>query len=471
MKSLADPTRALAHGLEALRTEMQLPGDFPPEVLAAAERAATRTPDAHVDRTGMPFVTLDPADATDLDQAFTIDESGSDLLLHYAIADVAWFVRDGDPIDREAWKRGATQYLPDGRVGLYPPILSEGAASLLPDGPRPCILFTVRLDPDGVATLDGVERALIRSRAKLAYGKVRAADLPSGFTEFARRMTLAEQRRGATRIDVPEQEVERNGHGHYTLRFRPRDVSEDRNAALSLACNMAVATALLDHRTGLFRVMAGPDDRDVARLRNVARAYGLVWPHCATLTQFERLLDPADPRQAAFAQAIHRSGSGARYQPYEDGVIPWHAAIAAPYVHATAPLRRLADRYVVQAALAIASGKAMPDAVTRAFETLPKVMARADSLSGRIDNGVVDLAEAVMLSGREGERFEAVVTDADPRGVRIQLRDAPVVARLAADGITPGDEITVTLVAADPAARSISFALEGAGKTLASAAE
>lgn len=470
MKILADPGHVLARGLDTLRTEMQLPAGFPPEVLAAAQAAVARAPDAHVDRTGMPFVTLDPAGSTDLDQAFAIDESGSDLILHYAIADVAWFVREGDPLDQEAWTRGTTQYLPDGRVSLYPPLLSEGAASLLPEGPRPCVLFTVRLDPAGVPRLDGVARALIRSRAKLAYDHVRPADLPSGFEEFARRMTAAEQRRGATRIDVPEQEVEQDAQGRFDLRFRPRNVAEDRNAALSLACNMAVATALHDHRTGLFRVMAGPDDRDIDRLRNVARAYGLVWPHGATLTQFERLLDPQDPRQAAFAQAIHRSGSGARYQPFTDGVIPWHAAMAAPYAHATAPLRRLADRYVVQAALAIANGQSVPESVTAAFERLPKVMARAESLGGRIEHAVIDLAEAVMLKDRVGERFDAVVTDTDQRGARIQLCRAPVVAQLPVDGLVPGDEIVTRLVAADPVARRIEFALDRGGAAQAGAA-
>jgi len=460
MKILADPGHVLSDGLAALRVEMKLPAQFPPDVLAAAERAARRKPDAHADRTGMPFVTLDPASSTDLDQAFAIDESGRDLLLHYAIADVGWFVRDGDPLDVEAWQRGTTQYLPDGRVGLYPPLLSEAAASLLPEGPRPCILFTVRLDPDGNARLDGVERALVRSRAKLGYEHARASDLPSGFAEFARRMTVAEQRRGATRIEVPEQEVERDARGQFSLRFRPRNIAEDRNAALSLACNLAVARAMLDHHTGLFRVMAGPDDRDISRLRNVARAYGLVWPRGATLTQFERLLDPADPRQAAFAQAIHRSGSGARYQAYEPGVTPWHAAVAAPYAHATAPLRRLADRYVGEAALAIATGQPVPEAATRAFETLPRVMARAESLGGRIEHGVVDLAEAVMLKDRVGADFEAVVTEIDQRGARIQLCGVPVVAQIGPADVLPGDEVRVKLVSASPEARQVRFALE-----------
>ena len=76
---------------------------------------------------------------------------------------------DGDPIDAEAWRRGATLYLPDGKASLYPAALSERAASLLPDGPRPAVIFTVRIAGDGAAHLDGAERGLIRSRAKLAY--------------------------------------------------------------------------------------------------------------------------------------------------------------------------------------------------------------------------------------------------------------------------------------------------------------
>src|SRR5205085_4583916 len=133
----------------------------------------------HVDRTNMQFVTLDPLSSTDLDQAFAIEQSGSDIILRYAIADIGWFVSNGGPIDTEAWARGQTIYMPDGKISLYPKALSEGAASLLPDADKPCILFTVRVDPDGHAKLDGAERALIRSRAKLGYATVQPSDLPA----------------------------------------------------------------------------------------------------------------------------------------------------------------------------------------------------------------------------------------------------------------------------------------------------
>jgi exoribonuclease R len=457
MKSLTDPSRALAAGLAAIRAEFKVPDDFAPDVLAAAEAAARRVPDRHIDRTAMPFVTLDPATSTDLDQAFSIESSGGDMLLHYAIADVAWFVEDGDAVDLEAWRRGETFYLPDGRAGLYPPVLSEGAASLLPDGPRPSVIFTVRVDGEGAVKLDGAERAIIRSRAKLAYDSVRATDLPAGFAELARRMAANEQRRGASRVDPPEQEVERLADGSFRLAFRPLLQSEEDNAALSLAANMAIADAMLAHHTGLFRVMSGPDASRVARLRNAAKALGLSWPESASLPDYQRTLDPTDPKQAALMLEIRRASPGASDQAYREGETPWHEAMAATYAHATAPLRRLADRYVVRCTLAIANGQAVPEAVTDAFTRLPKVMGRADSRASQINHAAIDLAEAVMLRGHEGETFQAVVTDFVDHGVRVQLADMPVVANVESSGLRQGDRLRLRLVSADADQRRVVF--------------
>lgn len=457
MKTLVDPDQILVDGLAAIRTQFQVPASFPASVLKAAEEASRRAPTEHVDRTDRPFVTLDPASSTDLDQAFAIEASGGDILLHYAIADVAWFVDNDGAIDEECWRRGETLYLPDGKAGLHPPVLAEGAASLLPDGPRPSVIFTVRVDGNGKTVLDGAERAVIRSRAKLAYETVTDNDLPLHFKELARRVQAAEQARGAARVDPPQQEVLPDGNGHYRLAYAPRRQAEDDNAALSLATNLAVADALQQHGTGLFRVMRGPDASAVARLRMSARALGLEWPKDTSLEDFERTLHANDPRQAAFMLAIRRAGDGASYQPYRAGIIPWHSAMAATYAQATAPLRRLADRYVVTAALAVANGRQVPDIVAAAFEKLPPVMAKADARSAQIERAVVDLAEAAMLQGQEQQLFSAVVTDVDERGARIQLCDHPVVARVDSQRAKPGDDITVKLVSSDPARREIRF--------------
>ena len=457
MKALRDPDRLLSEGLASIRGQFKVPAGFPPAVDAAAQAAASRIPSEHKDRTGEAFVTLDPASSTDLDQAFTIEAAGTDLLLHYAIADVPWFVADGDALDTEAWTRGETLYLPDGKAGLYPRVLAEGAASLLPDGPRPAVVFTTRVEPDGAVKLEGAERALIHSRAKLAYETATEAQLPAGFAELSHRITTAEALRGAARVDPPEQEVEA-ADGHFNLVLRPQSLAEQRNAALSLATNLAVADALYAARTGLFRVMAGPDDRAVARLRHIAEALGLDWAAALSLPEFEKTLDPQAANAAAFLLAIRRAGTGASYVPYQEGVKPWHAAMAATYCHMTAPLRRLADRYVIRAALAVTNAQPVPDEVIAAFAKLGPVMGKADARANQIDRAVIDLAEAATLSGREGESFAAVVTDVDEVGPRIQLCDVPVVARVTAHSVTPGEQITVRLVSADPVKRQISFA-------------
>ena len=454
MKVLGDPDGALGAGLARLRSRYDVPQDFPPEVVAEAERAAARVPDIHSDWTDRRFVTLDPASSTDLDQAFCIEESGGDLLLHYALADIGWFAPEGSALVAEAWRRSVTLYLPDGRARLYPAVLSEAAASLLPDGPRPAIVVSVRCAVDGTVALEGAERAVIRSRAKLAYESTELADVPH-LADFAARMQQAEARRGAARVDPPEQELERDGDGRYRLSFRVHTASEEANATLSLAANIAMAQALHAAGTGMFREMPAPDARAVARLRQTARGLGLDWPETMLLAEFERTIDPRTVAGAAFQLAVRRAGTGASYVPYRPDHTPWHAALAATYTHATAPMRRLADRYILDTVLALgSSGEAHGPEL---FSELSKVMNAADAREGAIERAVLDLAEAVLLSGREGEVFHALVTERDEKGARVQLRDVPVLARVDTRSVAAGEAVILRLVSADAVRGEVRF--------------
>src|SRR5690349_14893504 len=131
----------------ALRSGLQVAGDFVPEVIAEAERAAARLALPDDDATDIPFVTVDPAGSRDLDQALHIARNGDDgFLVSYAIADVASFVSPGSALDDATHRRGETLYFPDARVPLHPPVLSEGAASLLPGEVRPAVLWQLTLD-------------------------------------------------------------------------------------------------------------------------------------------------------------------------------------------------------------------------------------------------------------------------------------------------------------------------------------
>jgi exoribonuclease R len=458
MRVDVEAAAAMSAGLDRIRKEAAIPDAFPADVLAACDAAVKRAPGAeHRDRTDRHFVTLDPATSVDLDQAFDIEQSGSDLLLHYAIADVGWFVRPGDALDTEAFDRGVTVYLPDQRASLYPPQLSEGAASLLPNVDRPAVVFVVRVADDGISQLDGVERAIVRSRAKLAYDTVSDAELPTQFAELHRRIEAAEQRRDAMRFEFPEQQIARDADGQYTLRFRPRADSEEHNAALSLATNLAVADALLAAHTGVFRVMADVNGNRLGRLRHFAQAFGLEWPRDVALDEFVRTLPHDDYRTSAFLLAVRRASGGAGYEAYRQGERPWHSAVAATYAHATAPLRRLQDRHVIETALAVANGRPVPDEIRAAFDTLPRAMARGEQRANRAERQALDLAEAVVLSGQQGRTFPAIVIDEGEWGVEFQIADPAIVGRVPAHRVDPGDEIRVKVVHVDVVAAQVTY--------------
>jgi len=162
----------------------------------------------------------------------------------------------------------------------------------------------------------------------------------------------------------------------------------------------------------------------------------------------------------AHAMLMHEAtgvGRGAAYTAF-DGTPPAepaHFAIAAPYAHATAPLRRLQDRFVSECCLAASTGEAPPAWVRAALPELPAAMAAADKRARVVERGVVDLVEALLLQGRVGDQFEAVVID---DGL-VQLRDPAVRAKLESGDPEPGSEVTVRLDRADVAARTVAFSL------------
>ena len=135
--------RTLRAGIAQIQAELDVDPEFPAEVeqAAAASAAAPRLPE--LDRTDLEFVTIDPPGATDLDQALHLERTADGYVVHYAIADVVAFVEPGDPVDEEAHRRGESLYGADTKIPLHPTVLSEDAASLLPDQVRPALLWTI----------------------------------------------------------------------------------------------------------------------------------------------------------------------------------------------------------------------------------------------------------------------------------------------------------------------------------------
>ncbi|MCY7401648.1 MAG: RNB domain-containing ribonuclease [Nocardioides sp.] len=458
-------------GIARIQEEQSVSPEFAPDVEAAAAEAVQhpRLPD--LDRTDIELVTIDPASSMDLDQAMHIERAGEGYVVHYAIADVAAFVSAGDPVDLEANRRGETLYGADSKIPLHPKVLSEGAASLLPDQVTPALLWTINLDETGEGIDVVVERALVKSRAKLDYATVQS-DLDAGradpmFTllkEVGELRLAREAARGGISLPLPEQEiVEEDGHWH--LEFRQLLPVEEWNAQISLLTGMAAASLMVYARVGVLRTLPPADPRDIQRLHRTARALGVEWPAEQLYPDFIRSLDASLPHHAAMIVACTRLLRGSGYVAF-NGELPaqaQHSALASEYAHVTAPLRRLVDRYAGEVCVALCAGTDVPEWVVAAMTDLPDTMRDSGRRANQYENAIVNLCEAELLSGRVGESFPGVVVEVDEKDAsrgEVTIQDPAIEAKVSAERDLPlGGAVTVELVTADPGSRSVAFRL------------
>lgn len=458
---------------DAVRAEFALPDAFPAEVLAEAARAAAVRPGpgpGRRDATDVELVTIDPPGSKDLDQALGVVRHGSGFRVHYAIADLGAVVEPHGALDAEVRGRGQTVYLPDGSVPLHPPVLSEEAASLLPDGPRAAVLWTVDLDEAGEQVGVTLERAVVRSRARLDYAGVQA-DVDAGrvhpalaaLPELGPLRREHALRRGAIELELPEQEVVPDGAGGWTVRVRRRLDVESWNAEISLLTGMAAARIMLDAGVGLLRTLPAPDPDALSAFRGAARELGFDLPDSLPVAEALAGLPADSPSALALRRAATVLLRGAGYFAFdrsagtEAPADPGHGGIGAPYAHVTAPLRRLADRFGTEVCLAVTAGGELPEWLRAALPALPDVMAESDALAGRVDRACVDRTEAALLNARVGEEFDAVVLRADGDAGEVYVPDPPVLARCTGV-LTAGAAVRVRLTEADPGSGRIEFA-------------
>ncbi|MEU7059375.1 RNB domain-containing ribonuclease [Streptomyces sp. NPDC046197] len=469
------PEAPLRAALAGLRSALGVPGDFPPEILAEAERAARDPALPLHDATDVPFFTLGP------DRATHLSRQGTGYRVRYAVADVAAFVAPSGALDAETHRRVTTLYFPDGTVPLHPAVIGEGAASLLPGQTRPAVLWTIDLDADGRTLAVDVHRALVRSRAALDHAGVqkeiddKTADEPVALLkDIGRLRERLESERGGISLNVPEQEVVETpvkpAHGQgahtYRLHYRAPLPVEGWNAQISLLTGMTAAELMLAHGTGVLRTLPAAPDGAVGRLRRSAHALHIDWPHHVSYAALVRSLDPRRPRDAAFLQECTTLLRGAGYTVFRDGKLPeitTHSAVAAPYAHCTAPLRRLADRYATELCLAAAAGQDPPDWVLAALDALPREMADGARRAGTVEGRGLDVVAAALLRDRVGELFDGCVIEVEEHrpAVGTVHVESPAVVAPVEGGSAPlplGERLRVRLTQADPAAAKVRFA-------------
>ncbi len=454
----------LAEALAALRIEFAVPDGFPAAVLEEASEAPSSVPEP--DLRDIDFVTLDPQGSRDLDQAFHIERRGGGYRVRYAIADLPGHVPPGGALDAEARLRGQTLYLPDARVPLHPPTLSEDRASLLPGQDRPAFVWTIDLDETGAATDARVERAVIRSRAQLDYeGAQRAFETgtvegPLALLPEVGKLRIAQERaRGGASLNMPDEEIVRDPEGYRIVRRYPLPV-EDWNAQLSLLTGIAAGEMMLDGGIGVLRIMPPPGTGALGEFRSRVAALGQPWSRNDSYGEYLRGLDTDEASTPAILQAAASLFRGAEYAPF-DGEAPAEteqAAIAAPYAHVTAPLRRLVDRWGLVICEALCTDRPVPSWVRESLSELPSLMRASNRLAGGIGSAALDRVEAALLRDRVGEVFPAVVVEVRGERARVQLAEPAVTAQCPADGLEAGTRVEVRVIAADVPSGSIELA-------------
>ncbi len=303
-------------------------------------------------------ITIDPADARDFDDAISIEtlENG-DFRLAVHIADVSSFVAPDSRLDREAFDRGNSVYLPDHVIPMLPEMLCNGIASLQPNRIRWAKTVFITISPTGVWHDVELCDSVIRSDARLNYEQVdrffagERSELPERvqkalekFRTLAKILRERRKEQGKLEMNLPEIRLELDRDGRVTgVRREVNTESHQMIEEFMVCTNEAVAQELVACGSNLMRrIHKAPSEMKLDGLNLFLEEIGIYMKQKADRFELQRILEQTAGTKNEFAvhQAVLRAMTRAEYSPEEEG----HYALASEcYCHFTSPIRRYAD--------------------------------------------------------------------------------------------------------------------------------
>ncbi len=477
--------------------------DFPPEVLAEAERIEARIPEAElhrrVDFRHLNVFTIDGADAKDFDDAIHIERyKNGNYRVGIHIADVSHYVPEGSALDREAFERGTSVYLPGRVLPMLPEKLSNGVCSLVPGEDRLVLSVLVDLTPQGEVKRYSFKEGVIRSKARLTYDQVQAffegEPLPetARFLEadlrdlFALTQTLKARRLEQGALDFSFTEVKVDVDPDGTLHLIPIAEREARSLIeeLMLLANRIVAKHLADKGVpALYRVHEDPaEDRYRALVEALARMGYKLPGKEPDPKALQRVLHQAAgrPEAPAVSMLLLRSLSLARYAPENLG----HFGLAfEDYLHFTSPIRRYPDLVVHRVLRRVMRRRLSQKKIAAWQEAFPRIAEHASERERNAEAAERDLTKYYQCKWAEahkGEVFEGTVSGVTNFGVFVALDNGvegllhlsnltddyyeyveealALIGRHTNKRIGMGDRITVTIDEVNPTLRQIDLA-------------
>jgi ribonuclease R len=502
-----------AISLIAINTH-DIPQVFSSSALREAEEAKPATLQGREDWRDVPLVTIDPPDAKDHDDAVHAEvdpdpNNKGGFIVHVAIADVAYYVRPGSALDRDALQRGNSVYFPDRVVPMLPERISNDLCSLVPGEPRGALAVRMVIGADGRKRSHTFHRVLMRSAAKLNYAQAQAAidggpDDTTGpildpvlkpLWSAYELVKLARNERDPLDLDLPERKILLKADGTVDRVIVPQRLDAHRLIEeFMILANVAAAEMLEKKALPLiYRVHDEPSQEKVHNLQEFLKTLDLPFTKQGALrpTQFNRVLAQVagEDYEPLVNEVVLRSQAQAEYSAENYG----HFGLnLRRYAHFTSPIRRYADLIVHRAlirALGLGEG-ALPTDET--VETLAEIAAQISVTERRAmkaERETTDRLIAHFLADKVGASFQGRISGVTRSGLFVKLDDT------GADGLIPirtigseyfnydetrhtligtrsgtmyrlGDVVDVRLVEAAPIAGALRFELLSDGQAI-----
>ncbi|MET0967760.1 MAG: ribonuclease R [Tardiphaga sp.] len=433
-----------------------IPQAFSRDALKEAEAAKPATLQGREDWREVPLVTIDPPDAKDHDDAVyaQLDDDPKNtggMIVTVAIADVAFYVRPGSALDRDALTRGNSVYFPDRVVPMLPERISNDLCSLVPGEPRGALAVRMVIGPDGRKKSHSFHRILMRSAAKLNYAQAQAAidghpDDTTGpllapilqplYAAYAL-VKKARDERDPLDLDIPERKILLKKDGTVDRVVVPQRLDAHKLIEeFMILANVAAAEML--EKKGLpliYRVHDEPSVEKVHNLQEFLKTLDMPFAKAGALrpSVFNRVLSQVKGHDSEplVNEVVLRSQAQAEYAAENYG----HFGLnLRRYAHFTSPIRRYADLIVHRAlirALGLGEG-ALPE--TETVETLSEVAAQISATERRAmkaERETADRLIAHFLADKIGARFQGRISGVTRAGLFVKLSDT------GADGLIP----------------------------------
>lgn len=428
----------------------QLPEAFPEEVEAEAEQVPDVISESDLegrrDLRHLPIVTIDGADAKDLDDAVYLErlENGN-YRLYVSIADVGYYVKEGSPMDKEAYRRGCSVYLVDRVIPMLPRRLSNGICSLNPQVDRLTITCEMEFDPQAKIVRHDIYPSVIKTAARMTYDEVRQIvvdenpevmqkyehlkDMFFLMKELALKLREFRMQRGAIDFDIHESKILVDEDGKpIDIVKRERTIAEQIIEEFMLAANETVAEHFYWLRVPfIYRIHEDPDSEKLMAFMEFATNFGYIVKGTGNKVHpraLQTLLEEIKGKkeETILSTMLLRSMKQARYEAESLG----HFGLAAEfYTHFTSPIRRYPDLVIHRVIREVLiNGSLNEETIERLSEKLPDIARQSsdrERLAVDAERETDDLKKAEFMLDKIGEEFEGIVSGVTSFGMFVEL--------------------------------------------------